>query len=98
PNTDYILRLDRLPLVPPITGAVSLDGVFNDLAEVKVLSSILAAHLKEEAAELTPEQVEELKKHYLSKSLYINFPTTTEYTDLKEALNNGSVDIRVSYK
>jgi Mg-chelatase subunit ChlD len=98
PKAEYTLRLDRLPLVPPFSGRVNLDGVFNDLAEVKVLSSILSAYLKEESADLTPEQVEELKKHYLSKNLYLNFPTTTEYTDLRAALNEGSVDIRVSYK
>src|SRR5262249_21753945 len=45
-----------------------------------------------------PEQLEELKRHYLSRSLFVNFPTTTEYTDLKQALSEGSVDARVSYK
>ncbi len=97
-KTDYTLRLDTLPLVPAFEGAVPLDGIFEDLAEVKLLSSILGAHLKEVSEEYTPEQVEELKKHYLSKSLYINFPTTTEYTDLQQALADGSVDSRVSYK
>jgi hypothetical protein len=62
------------------------------------LSSVCAAHLKEASDEFTPEQVEELKRHYLSKSLYLNFPTTTEYTDLKEALSAGTVDTRTSYK
>ncbi|HEY7156823.1 MAG TPA: VWA domain-containing protein [Gemmataceae bacterium] len=97
-KTDYTLRLDTLPLVPPFEGPVDLEGVFEDLADIKVLSSILAAHLKEEAELYTPEQVEALKKHYLSKNLYINFPTTTEYKDLQEALAEGSVDSRVSYK
>ena len=97
-KTDYTLRLDTLPLVPAFEGAVELDGVFEDLADMKVLSSILAAHLKEVSEEYTPEQLEELKKHYLSKSLYINFPTTTEYTDLQQALAEGTVDSRVSYK
>jgi Mg-chelatase subunit ChlD len=97
-KTDYTLRLDNLPLVPAFEGAVELDGVFEDLADMKVLSSILAAHLKEVSEEYTPEQLEELKKHYLSKSLYINFPTTTEYTDLQQALAEGTVDSRVSYK
>jgi hypothetical protein len=97
-KTDYTLRLDTLPLVPPFEGAIDLDGVFEELADMKVLSSILAAHLKEEAELYTPEQVEELKKHYLSKNLYINFPTTTEYTDLQQALAEGTVDTRVSYK
>jgi len=97
-KTDFTLRLDTLPLVPPFEGAIDLTGVFEDLADRKVLSSILAAHLKEVSEEYTPEQLDELKKHYLSKSLYINFPTTTEYTDLQQALAEGTVDTRVSYK
>jgi Mg-chelatase subunit ChlD len=97
-KSDYVLRLDDLPVVPPFEGAVQLDSVFDGLAEVKVLSSLAGAHLKEESDQYTPEQVEELKKHYLSKNLYLNFPTTTEYTDLQKALAEGSVDTRVSYK
>jgi len=95
---EYTLRLDQLPIVPPFEGAVNLDGVFTELAELKVLSSLCAAHLKEESAELAPEQVEELKKHYLSKSLFLSFPTTTPYAKLEEALSDGSVDTRTSYK
>ncbi len=110
---DYTLRLDTLPLVLPIGSADELDGVFEDLADMKafdldgvfeelagmkVLASIIAAHLKGKAEKYTPEQVEELKKHYLSENLYLNLPTTTEYTDLQQALAEGSVDTRVSYK
>lgn len=98
PGAEYTLRLDLLPLVPPFTGSVNLDGVFERLAEYKVLSSLCAAHLKEESADLTPEQVQELKDHYLSKSLFLSFPTTTEYTDLQQALAEGTVDTRTSYK
>jgi Mg-chelatase subunit ChlD len=97
-NQEYTLRLDNIPIVPPFEGSVNLTGVFDDLARLKVLSSVCGAHLKEESAEMTPEQVEELKKHYLSKNLYLNFPTTTPYTDLKQALAEGSVDTRTSYK
>jgi hypothetical protein len=95
---EYTLRLDQLPIVPPFEGAVDLTGVFDELARLKVLSSLCGAHLKEEAADLTPEQVEELKKHYLSKSLFLNFPTTTPYKKLEDALAEGSVDTRTSYK
>jgi Mg-chelatase subunit ChlD len=97
-ETEYTLRLDVLPLVPPFEGKVNLDGVFEQLAELKVLSSICAAHLKEESDAFTPEQVEELKRHYLSKNLYLNFLTTTEYTDRARALAEGSIDARTSYK
>jgi Mg-chelatase subunit ChlD len=97
-DQEYTLRLDQLPIVPPFEGKVDLTGVFDELMRLKVLSSLCAAHLKEEAAELTPEQVEELKKHYLSKNLYVNFPTTTPYAKLEDALTEGSVDTRTSYK
>ncbi|QJW96514.1 VWA domain-containing protein [Frigoriglobus tundricola] len=97
-DQEYTLRLDQLPIVPPFEGTVNLDGVFDELARLKVLSGLCGAHLKEESAELTPEQVEELKKHYLSKSLFLNFPTTTPYAKLEDALADGSVDTRTSYK
>jgi hypothetical protein len=95
---EYTLRLDQLPVVPPFEGSIDLTGVFDELSRLKVLSSLCAAHLKEEAADFTAEQVEELKKHYLSKSLFLNFPTTNPYTDLKQALAEGSVDTRTSYR
>src|SRR5262249_41382920 len=97
-NQEYTLRLDQLPVVPPFEGSVNLTGVFDELARLKGLSSPCGAHLKEEGPELTPEQGEELKRHYWSKNLYLNFPTTNPYTDLKQALAEGSVDARTSYK
>ncbi len=97
-HSEYDINLDSLPLVPFDGRYGSLDGVFEELAEIKILSSVISAHLKEESEAYTAEQLEELKQHYLSKSLYINFPTTTEYTDLKSAIGNGTVDSRVSYK
>jgi len=97
-EAEYALRLEKLPLVPGFSSKLNFDGLFDTLAQIKVLTSILSAHLKEESADFTLEQVEELKKHYLSKSLYLSFPTTTEYSDLQQALNEGSVDARTSYK
>jgi Mg-chelatase subunit ChlD len=98
PNTEYRIQLDELPLLAPFDGAVKLDGLFEELAGLKALSSLLSAQLKEESDVFSPEQVEELKRHYLSKSLFLSFPTTTEYTDLQQALAEGTVDTRTSYK
>ncbi len=98
PKTDCTLRLDLLPLVPPFEGAVQLDGVFEDLAEVRVLSSLCTAMLKEESDLYTKDQLEALEEHYLSKNLYVNFPMADPYADLQQALAEGSVDSRVSYK
>jgi molybdopterin biosynthesis enzyme MoaB len=94
----YFLRLDLLPLVPPFDGRVDLDGVFDQLCGLKILASLCGAHLKEASDDFTPEQVEELKKHYLSKSLFLNFPTTNPYTDRLDALSKGVIDTRTSYK
>jgi hypothetical protein len=94
----YLLRLDHLPLVPPFTGAPDLTGVFDHLCGLKILASLCGAHLKEAAEDFTPEQVEELKKHYLSKSLFLNFPTTVPYKDRLTALSEGTLDTRTSYK
>lgn len=94
----YLLRLDVLPLVPAFANEVKLDGVFEELMGLKVLASLCGAHLKEASEEYTPEQAEELKKHYLSKSLFLSFPTTNPYTDRIQALSDGVIDSRVSYK
>jgi von Willebrand factor type A domain len=95
---EYTIKLDNLPLVSLSTNYTSIDGLFSELAAIKVLSSIISAHIKEESDVFLPEQLEELKKHYLSKNLYVNFPTTNAYSDIEEAIANGSIDCRTSYK
>ncbi|MEA5602257.1 hypothetical protein [Nostoc sp. UHCC 0252] len=97
-RTEHTIRLDNLPLVTANSYYSSIDGLFNELAEIKVLSSIISAHLKQESDAFVSEQLDEFKKHYLSKSVYLNFPTTNEYTDIHEALLNGTLDSRLSYK
>ncbi|MDF5722546.1 MAG: VWA domain-containing protein [Rhizonema sp. PD37] len=97
-RTEYNIELENLPLVPFYGQYEHIDDVFEQLVEIKILSSIISACLKQESDIFLPEQLEELKKHYLSKNQYINFPTTNEYSDIKEALANGTLDSRVSYK
>ncbi len=97
-KNEYTINLENLPLVSFDERYSSIDNLFSEIAQIKVLSSILSAHLKEESDVFLPEQLDELKKHYLSKNLYINFPTTNEYSDIQEAVANGTVDLRVSYK
>jgi hypothetical protein len=97
-RTEYVVRLDDRPLVPQGGVRADLHGVFEDLAAVKVLTSLFSCCLKEEADGYAPAQLEELKRHYLSRNLYVNFPTTTEYANLEEALASGRVDARVSHR
>ncbi|QSJ15319.1 hypothetical protein JYQ62_26195 [Nostoc sp. UHCC 0702] len=97
-RSEYTIQLDNLPLVPINVSYSCIDGLFVQLAEIKVLSSIISAHLKGQSDVFVQPQLDELQNHYLSKNIYTNFPTTTEYTNLKEALVNGTIDSRVSYK
>lgn len=100
PKTTYEIVLEGRPLIAYDASFSPnvLDGVFNRVARLKVLSSILAASMKGQSDSLTPEQVAELKNYYLSSSLFFSPPTTTEYADLQEALAAGTIDTRISYK
>jgi hypothetical protein len=89
-NCEYTIQLDNLPLVPVNINFGSIDGLFTQLAEIKVVTSILSAYLRHKSDVFVSDQVEELKQHYLSKNLYLNFPTTQEYSD--------SIDSHISYK
>ncbi|MER3494867.1 MAG: hypothetical protein C4323_23220 [Mastigocladus sp. ERB_26_2] len=95
---EYTIRLDHLPLVSIEQHYSSIEGLFYQLAEAKVLASIISALLKKESDIFLPEQLEELRKHYISKRLNLNFPTTNEYTNIKKALAQRNLDSRVSYK
>ena len=80
--------------------AVFPASLFSNLLGAKVVSSILAACMKETGASDTfsEEQVTALKEVHLTPSLYFSPPTTTHYADLQQALSSGEVDTRVSYK
>ncbi|MEH1837190.1 MAG: hypothetical protein V7L20_00120 [Nostoc sp.] len=97
-RAEHTIQLDNLPLVAANSSYSSIDGLFNELAEIKVLTSIISAYLRKESDVFIAGQLDEFKKHYLSKNVYINFPTTNEYTDIHEALVNGTLDSRLSYK
>lgn len=99
PTKAYVIDLAGRPLVD-FAGAqeANLDGVFQRVAGLKVVSSIISAILKEESENYTPEQLTALKEHYLTGSLNVSFPSTTAHTDLQQALNEGSIDSRPVYK
>ncbi|MDZ8225532.1 hypothetical protein [Nostoc sp. ChiVER01] len=97
-RAEYTIELNNLPLVAANSHYSSIDGLFNELAEIKVLTSIISAYLRKESDVFVAGQLDEFKKHYLSKNVYINFPTTNEYTDIHEALVNGTIESKISYK
>ncbi|MBV6621708.1 MAG: hypothetical protein KI793_01940 [Rivularia sp. (in: Bacteria)] len=88
-RSEYIINLASLPLVSLDGKYSNIDGLFNQLAEIKILTSIISAHLKQQSDTFIPEQLDELKKHYLSENLYLNFPTVKA---------EGATDTRISYK
>ncbi|MFM6009466.1 MAG: hypothetical protein ACKO99_02255 [Dolichospermum sp.] len=91
-NSEYTISLDNLPLVPVNINFGNLDGLFNQLAEIKVLTSILSAYLRHQSDVFVSDQIEELKEHYLSKNLYLNLPTTQEYANTIETHTSYKID------
>ncbi|MEA5565161.1 hypothetical protein [Anabaena sp. UHCC 0399] len=97
-HREYTIQLDNLPLVTKDFACPNIDGLFDELAKTKVISSIIAAHLKGESDIFVEPQLDELKKHYISSHVYINFPTTNTYTSRQQAITNGTLDCQTSYK
>ncbi len=97
-QAEYEINLEQFPLVSVDQYWGSFELSLQELAEAKVLLSLINAHLQVESDTYTVEQLLELRKHYLSKNLYLNFPKSLEYLNLEEAVNQGLVDSRISYK
>lgn len=94
----FDLALDSRPLVPSNHSFASIDGIFEELAKGKVMISMLSAMLKGRSEELTPEQLDELKYHFLTPAMNVSLPSTTAHPDLAKAIQEGHVDTRLSYK
>lgn len=68
--------------------------------QLTILSKILSGLGRETAGQdkYSPEQIAELNKHYITPKLYFSPPSCTPYTDLKDAINNGQIDTRLTYR
>jgi hypothetical protein len=98
PNIGYVINLTGRPLVDFEQDFSNIDGVYEKLLGFKVLGSILTSLTSDASEKYTDEQLKALKDHYITGSLNVSFPTTTEYSDLKTALTDGTIDTRVSFK
>lgn len=96
-HREYTLQLDKIPLVTEDIQYPGIDGLFDELAKTKVISSIIAAYLKGESEIFVEPQLDELKNHYISSNVYLNFPTTNEYTSRQAALADGTLDLQPIY-
>ncbi|AFY48793.1 hypothetical protein Nos7524_2984 [Nostoc sp. PCC 7524] len=95
---EYTINLDNLPLVNDNIKYPNIAGLFDELAKIKVILSMITAHLKGESDIFIEPQLDELKNHCLSSNLYINFPTTNEYINRQQALTDGNIDLQRIYK
>ena len=101
-HSEYTIKLDNLPIVPLNKKNLSIDGLFQQLAEIKVLASIISACLKRNLDTFVAEQLTELKTNYISPQLYLNFPTTKslEGIDIRKSqkIDIGSKEILNLFK
>ena len=95
----FTLTFNGLPLVDYDLNVGGVDiYMVKRLLSLQVLSKIFSGMVKGDPAGFTPEQVADLKAHYLTPALNFSPPTTTSYADLNDALSKGEVDTKLSYK
>jgi Mg-chelatase subunit ChlD len=95
----FSLALGGLPLVDYDLNVTAVDKpTVQRLAQLTVLGKILSGMVKGDPSGFTPEQVTDLKAHYLTPALYFSPPTTTSYAKLEDAIAKGEVDTKLSYK
>ncbi|MDJ0772454.1 MAG: hypothetical protein QNJ49_03350 [Mastigocoleus sp. MO_167.B18] len=101
-HSEYTINLGGLPIVPLKQKKRKIDGLFQRLAEIKVISSIISACLKNNLDTFVPEQLTELQKNYISPNLYLNFPKTKsfEVLDIRKSqrIDIGSKEILNLFK
>jgi hypothetical protein len=78
---EHIIHIDQFPLVDPNQEYESIDGIFPQLAETTILMKIISAHLRKESDRFSPEQLETLSQHHLSKNVYINLPRINQCSE-----------------
>lgn len=100
PKATYEIVLAGRPLIAydATFDAGMFNDVFDTVARMKVLSSILAASMKGQSDTYTADQLAALKAIGVTGSMNFSAPTTTEYADLNQALADGIIDTRLSYK
>lgn len=99
PNEPFAIDFSEMPLV-------AYDASFDaftpnevrELARVLVLQKILSGIFKGDSTSLTADQIKALSEYHLTSGLNFSPPTTTEYVKLEDAIAQGKVDTKLSYK
>jgi hypothetical protein len=95
---EYEIRLFDFPVCPLLSEAEISTDTFETLAKLNIFGRILNGLSKGKSSKYSPEQIEELKSYCLSDSLHINIPMMNKHDNLDDAIADGSVDSRTSYK
>lgn len=100
PKKSFAINLRGRPLVDYNTGFDSkrFAGLGRRLVTLHAADKLFGALIKGRDSELSKEQVEELKANCVTSSLYFSPPSANPYTDLKKAIAEGEVDVRLSYR
>ena len=94
----YTLDLKSLPMVPLDLTFGDLKNTFELAAGGRLLGLILQAMLKGGSSTLTGDQIKALRKYGVSAAMNVNIRSCNEVEDLDEALDEGTVDKRPSFK
>lgn len=94
---EYTVFLGDLPLVNFDSQYTIPDGLLTQILVAKVLMGMIKACLKNESIKWIPRQTEQLRNHYLSPNLYVNFPHQPEQHPLS-GLVTGNTAIRQRYR
>lgn len=97
PTNEYIIGFNNAPLVD-FNQSFDVPNMFNDLAQLTVVSKFLSALTTGTSESLTDNQIAALKELHVTPAMYFSPPSTTAYESLDDALSNGLVDTRLSYK
>ena len=94
----YAIELKSLPMVPLDLSFSGLKNTFELAAGGRLLGLILKAMLKGGSSTLTRDQIKALRKYGVSAAMNVNIRSCNEVDDLDEALDEGTVDKRPSFK
>lgn len=101
PGEVVTMNLNAVPIVDYSTQFKNIDvALFENLMQLTVLQKALKAicAAPEAKPRFSSEQLEELKKHYITPALYYSPPTCNPYVKLEDAIAKGEVDYRVSFR
>lgn len=99
PDTVVSLNLSNMPLLNFSTQiAPPTSDKIHKLLLLLATQKFIGSLYPNTSSNLSSEQIEALKGYHVSPNLYFNPPTTNPYSNLQQALRDGVVDTRTTFK